>query len=172
MNERHVGTLVIGAGQAGLAIGYHLRRCGLPFVIVDENDRVGNAWRKRWDSLRLFTPAPYNGLPGMPFPGPSSLYPTKDQTADYLEAYARTFELPVRTGVRVDRLSAAADRFEASCGDEVLSADNVVVATGAYHHPRVPAFAATLNGSINQIHSSARGTSWWSAPGTLEPRSP
>ena len=154
MNEHHVGTLVIGAGQAGLAIGYHLRRSGLPFVIADENDRVGNAWRKRWDSLRLFTPAPYNGLPGMPFPGPSSLYPTKDEAADYLEAYARTFELPVRTGVRVDRLSAATGRFEASCGEDVLSAANVVVATGAYHHPRVPDFAATLDGSIYQIHSS------------------
>ena len=108
MYERHVGTLVIGAGQAGLAMGYHLRRRGLPFVIVDKDDRVGSAWRKRWDSLRLFTPTPYNGLPGVPFPGPSSLHPTKDQAADYLEAYA-TLELPVRTGVRVDRLSAATD---------------------------------------------------------------
>jgi putative flavoprotein involved in K+ transport len=154
MNEHSVGTLVIGAGQAGLAIGYHLRRRGLPFVIVDEHDRVGNAWRKRWDSLRLFTPAPYNGLPGMPFPGPSDLYPTKDETADYLETYALKFELPVRTGVRVDRLSASPDGFEASCGNDVLPAENVVVATGAYHHPRVPAFAATLNGTIYQIHSN------------------
>jgi putative flavoprotein involved in K+ transport len=154
MKDPHVGTLVIGAGQAGLAIGYHLRRRGLRFVIVDENDRVGNAWRTRWDSLRLFTPARYDGLPGMPFPGPSSRYPTKDETADYVEAYARKFELPVRTGVRVDRLSAAGGRFEASCGADVLSADTVVVATGAYHHPRVPAFAAALNGSIYQIHSS------------------
>lgn len=154
MNERHVGTLVIGAGQAGLAMGYHLRRRGLPFVIVDENDRIGSAWRTRWDSLRLFTPAPYDGLPGMPFPGSSSLYPTKDEMADYLEAYARTFELAVRTGIRVNRLSAVSDRFEASSGEEVLSADNVVVATGAYHHPSVPPFAATLNGSIYQIHSS------------------
>jgi putative flavoprotein involved in K+ transport len=90
----------------------------------------------------------------MPFPGPSSLYPTKDEIADYLEAYARTFELPVRTGVRVDRLSVAANRFDASCGENVLSADNVAVATGAYHHPRVPTFAATLNGNIHQLHSS------------------
>jgi putative flavoprotein involved in K+ transport len=154
MNEHHVGTLVIGAGQAGLAVGYHLGRSGLPFVIVDANDRVGDAWRKRWDSLRLFTPAPYNGLPGMSFPGPSSLYPTKDEVADYLEAYARTFELPVRTGVRVERLSAATRRFAAACGGDVLSADSVVVATGSYQHPRVPAFAATLNRTIRQIHSS------------------
>jgi putative flavoprotein involved in K+ transport len=154
MNERHVGTLVIGAGQAGLAVGYHLRRHGLAFEMVDENDRVGAAWRKRWDGLRLFTPARYDALPAMPFPGPSSLYPTKDQAADYLETYARTFELPVRTGVKVNRLSAATEGFKASCGDEVLSASNVVVATGAYHNPRIPAFAAALNGNIFQIHSS------------------
>ena len=154
MHTPQVGTLVIGAGQAGLAIGYHLKRRGLPFVIVDENDRVGDAWRKRWDSLRLFTPAAYNGLPGMPFPGPSSLYPTKDETADYLETYARTFELPVRTGVRVDRLSSAGIRFAAACGEDVLSANDVVVATGAYHHPRVPPFAAALDANIYQIHSS------------------
>jgi putative flavoprotein involved in K+ transport len=121
---------------------------------VDENEHVGDAWRKRWDNLRLFTPARYNGLPGMPFPGLSSAYPTKDETADYLAAYARRFELPVRTGVRVDRLLAAAGRFEAACGQEVLLAANVVVATGAYHVPRIPAFAASLNDAIYQIHSS------------------
>src|SRR5262245_43915944 len=97
-------TIVIGGSQAGLAVGYHLRRRSLPFVIVDENKRVGDAWRSRWDSLRLFTPARYNGLPGMPFPAPASDYPTKDETASYLETYAREFALPVRTGVKVDRL--------------------------------------------------------------------
>ncbi len=153
MNRRQVETLVIGGSQAGLAVGYHLRRRGLPFVIVDANERVGDAWRNRWDSLRLFTPARYDGLPGMPFPGSSSVYPTKDETADYLEAYARELGLPVRTGVRVDRLSAAADRFEASCGEDMWSAAHVVVATGAYHHPRIPAFAASLTESIYQIHS-------------------
>jgi putative flavoprotein involved in K+ transport len=154
MNRHHVETLVIGGSQAGLATGYYLRRRGLPFVIVDENERVGGAWRKRWDSLRLFTPTRYDGLPGMPFPGPSSMYPTKDETANYLEAYAHEFDLPVRTAVRVDRLSVAAGRFEASCGEEILSAANVVVATGAFHHPRIPAFAASLNDGISQIHSS------------------
>jgi putative flavoprotein involved in K+ transport len=154
MDRDHVETVVIGGSQAGLAAGYHLRRHGLPFVIVDENERVGDAWRKRWDSLRLFTPASYNGLPGMPFPGPASVYPTKDETANYLEAYAREFALPVRTGVKVDRLSTAGDHFEVFCGEEVLSAANVVVATGAYHHPRVPAFASGLDGAIIQLHSS------------------
>jgi len=154
MDRDHVETVVIGGSQAGLAVGYHLQRRGLPFVIVDENERVGDAWRKRWDSLRLFTPASYNGLPGMPFPGPASVYPTKDETANYLEAYAREFALPVRTGVKVDRLSTAGDHFEVFCGEEVLSAANVVVATGAYHHPRVPAFASGLDGAIIQLHSS------------------
>lgn len=154
MNRTQVGTLVIGGGQAGLAVGYHLRRRQLPFAIVDEHERVGDAWRKRWDRLRLFTPARYDGLPGMPFPGASAVYPTKDQAADYLEPCARQFELPLRTGIKVDRLSSAGDRFEAFCGGEVLSATNVVVATGAYHHPRVPAFAAALDRAIVQLHSS------------------
>ena len=118
------------------------------------NRRVGDPWRNRWDSLRLFTPAPYDGLPGMPFPGGSSVYPTKDEAANYLEAYARQFGLPVRTGVRVDRLSAAGEGFEAICGEEVLWARNVVVATGAYHHPRIPSFAAEFDGAIRQLHSS------------------
>ena len=98
-------TVVVGAGQAGLSVGYHLARRDLPFVILDANERIGDSWRKRWDSLRLFTPARYNALPGMAFPGPAHSFSSKDEVADYLEAYAEQFELPVRTGVRVDRLS-------------------------------------------------------------------
>src|SRR6266498_744032 len=98
-------TVVIGGGQAGLAVGYHLARRGQRFVILDANQRIGDPWRSRWESLRLFTPARYDGLPGMPFPAPAFSYPTKDQVADYLEAYAARFDLPVRSGVRVDRLS-------------------------------------------------------------------
>ena len=154
MNENRVDTLVIGGGQAGLAVGYHLRRQRVPFLVLDQNQRIGDAWRNRWDSLRLFTPAKYSELPGLRFPGPSSAYPTKDETANYLEAFAHRFELPVRTGVRVDRLSAGGRRFEARCREEVWTADNVVVATGAYHHPRIPAFAAGLNRDIRQLHSS------------------
>ena len=136
MSDRQLGTVVIGGSQAGLAVGYYLKQRGLPFVILDENDRIGDAWRKRWDSLRLFTPGRYDGLPGMPFPGSPSSYPTKDETADYLETYAREFELPVRTGVKVDRLSKVGDRFEVICGEHTLFAENVVVATGAYQQPR------------------------------------
>ncbi|HEU4690233.1 MAG TPA: NAD(P)-binding domain-containing protein [Vicinamibacterales bacterium] len=153
MTEQQLGSVVIGGSQAGLAVGYHLRQRGLPFVILDENDRVGAAWRNRWDSLRLFTPGRYNGLPGMPFPGSPGAYPTKDETADYLEAYARAFELPVRTGVKVDRLAKTGDRFEVTCGQQALSAENVVVATGAFNNPRVPSFARELDQSIVQLHS-------------------
>jgi putative flavoprotein involved in K+ transport len=153
MHER-VETVVIGGGQAGLAVGYHLRQRGLPFVILDENERVGDGWRRRWDSLRLFTPANYDGLPGMPFPGPPSYYPTKDETADFLEAYARQFQLPIRAGVKVGRLGRNGDRFEVSSGDDTLSAENVVVATGGYHHPRIPSFASQLDRAIVQLHST------------------
>ena len=153
MVDPDLGTVVIGGSQSGLAVGYYLKQRGLPFVIVDQNDRIGDAWRNRWDSLRLFTPARYDGLPGMPFPGSPSSYPTKDETADYLEIYAREFELPVRTGVKVDRVSKARDRFEVSCGEHTLYAENVVVATGAFNAPRVPGFARELDECIVQLHS-------------------
>ena len=153
MSEQQLGTIVIGGSQAGLAVGYYLKQRGLPFVILDENDRIGDAWRKRWDSLRLFTPGRYDGLPGMAFPGSPWAYPTKDETADYLEAYARAFELPVRSGVKVDRLAKTRDRFEVTCGQHTLFAENVVVATGAFNNPKVPSFARELDQSIVQLHS-------------------
>jgi putative flavoprotein involved in K+ transport len=154
MRERHVETVIIGGGQAGLATGYHLRQRSRPFLILDAHDRIGDAWRTRWDSLRLFTPARYCGLPGMPFPARRSVYPTKDETADYLEGYAQHFGLPVRSGVKVNGLSAVGDRFQVACGDDSLSADNVVVAFGAYHHPRIPPFAADLSPEVVQLHST------------------
>jgi putative flavoprotein involved in K+ transport len=144
-------TVIVGGGQAGLAVGYHLARRGRRFVILDANQRVGDAWRQRWDSLRLFTPARYNGLPGMHFPAPASSSPTKDQVADYLEAYATRFDLPVRTGVRVDRLARDADRYVLAAGDRRFQADHVVIASGAYQRPRIPAFAAELDPGILQL---------------------
>jgi putative flavoprotein involved in K+ transport len=148
-----VGTVVVGAGQAGLSMGYHLARRGLPFVILDAHERIGDAWRKRWDSLRLFSPARYSGLPGMPFPGPPRAFPTKDEMADYLEAYAARFELPVRTGVRVTRLSRNAERFELTAGDMRFEAGNVVVAMASHQVPRCPEFALELDPGIVQLHS-------------------
>jgi putative flavoprotein involved in K+ transport len=102
MINQPVGTVVIGGSQAGLAVGYYLKQRDLPFVILDENERIGDAWRKRWDSLRLFTPARYNGLPGMSCPGRPWAYPTKDEIADYLQAYAREFSLSERASKSTD----------------------------------------------------------------------
>jgi putative flavoprotein involved in K+ transport len=153
MNDPQLQTVVIGGSQAGLAVGYHLMQRRVPFVILDENDRVGDAWRKRWDSLRLFTPGRYDGLPGMPFPGSRFSYPTKGEAADYLETYVREFNRPVRTGVKVARLSKTGARFAVVCDHYPLLAKNVVVATGAYNNPRVPPFARELDESIVQLHS-------------------
>ncbi len=154
VTPERIETIVIGGGQSGLAVGYHLTRRGRPFVILDANDRIGDSWRKRWDSLRVFTPARINGLPGMPFSAPSSSFPTKDEVADYLAAYAARFKLPVRTGVRVDGLSRVGDRFVVTSGDRRFEADNVVVGTGWFHNPRVPVFARELDSAIMQMHSS------------------
>jgi putative flavoprotein involved in K+ transport len=157
MNDRqteHFETIVIGGGQAGLTVGYHLKKSGGPFVILDANERVGDAWRKRWDSLRLFTPARYCALPGYRFPAPRLSFPTKDQMADYLESYAARFELPIRTGVSIDRVAKENGRFVVEAGGERLEADNVVVATGAHQIPKAPAFASELDPAIRQLHSS------------------
>ena len=154
LGPERVETVVIGAGQAGLATGYHLARRGREFVILDANQRIGDAWRTRWDSLRLFTPARYDGLPGSPFPAPAWSFPTKDEVADYLEAYAARFELPVRTGVHVDGLSREGDRYVVVAGKNRYEADQVVVASGAYQRPRIPTFAPELDPGILQLHSS------------------
>jgi putative flavoprotein involved in K+ transport len=154
MDTERVETVIVGGGQAGLATAYFLRRRGEPFVILDAEDRVGDVWRHRWDSLRLFTYARYSGLPGLRFPAPGWSFPTKDEMADYLETYAATFDLDVRSGIRVDSVSTDAERFVVSAGDLRYEADNVVVATGAHRIPKVPAFAGELDPSILQLHSS------------------
>jgi putative flavoprotein involved in K+ transport len=150
----HFETIVVGGGQAGLSVGYHLAKRGLPFVILDANDRIGDAWRNRWDSLRLFTPGRYSALPRMPLPGTPHAFPTKDEVADYLEGYAARFELPVRSGVRVDRLTRNGDPFEVSAGDRRFEADNVVVAMATHQVPSVPPFARELDPGVVQLHAA------------------
>jgi putative flavoprotein involved in K+ transport len=150
----YVETLVIGGGQAGLATGYHLSRRGLDYAVVDANDRIGDAWRNRWDSLRLFTPSWFNGLPGMPFPGYAWAFPSKDEMADYLESYARHFDIPVETGVKVERLSREGGLFVATAGQRRFTADNVVVAMSSWQKPRIPEFADELDPGIIQLHVS------------------
>jgi putative flavoprotein involved in K+ transport len=153
MSEQ-VETVIVGGGQAGLAVGYHLAQLGRSFVILDSNERTGDSWRSRWDSLRLFTPAYLNALPGLEFPGPRHQPSTKDEMADYLEAYASRFDLPVRRGLCVDSLTKITDRFVVSAGDQRFEADNVVVATGGYPGAYVPDFADQLDADITQLHSS------------------
>jgi putative flavoprotein involved in K+ transport len=148
-------TAIVGGGQAGLAVGYHLQKQGRPFVILEANERIGDSWRRRhWNSLRLFTPAGHDGLPGWRFPAPSWSFPTKNELADYLEAYATRFELPVRTGISVDRVSREGARYVIGAGDTMFEADNVVVASGSYRIPTVPEFASALDPRIVQMHSS------------------
>jgi putative flavoprotein involved in K+ transport len=147
-------TIVVGGGQAGLAVSYHLAKRGMPHLVLDAHPRIGDAWRGRWDSLRLFTPAHLNTLPGMSFPAPPRSYPTKDQMADYLEAYAARFELPVETGVRVQRLSQNGRGFALDAGGRRYEAENVIVAMASYQQPKIPLFAAQLDAGIRQLHSS------------------
>ena len=149
-----VDTVIIGAGQAGLSVAYYLKRAGIEFVLLEAAERVGDSWRRRWDSLRLFTPARYDGLVGMPFPAPSHSFPTKDEMADYLAAYAERFALPVRTSVRVDRVTQEGGQYLVSAGRRAWTASNVVVAMATYQRPKVPAFAPELDTGIVQLHSS------------------
>lgn len=149
-NDFH--TVVVGGGQAGLAVGYYLARQGRKFVILDASARVGDSWRKRWDSLLLFTPARFNGLPGMRFPAPRDKFIAKDEMADYLESYAQHFKLPVRGSTMVDRLTKIGDRFVLSAGAEQFHADNVIVAMGR-QAPWTPPFAKELDPGIVQLHS-------------------
>lgn len=163
-----IDTVVIGGGQSGLAAGYRLADQGVQFAILDAGSRVGDSWRARWDSLRLFTPARLDNLPGMPFPSAKSYFPSKDETADYLESYAKRFSLPLRLGVKVDRLAREGERFVATAGDRRFEATNVIVATGPFQKPRTPAFAGELAPAIRQMHSSAyRNTGQLAAGDTL-----
>ena len=144
-------VVIVGGGQAGLAAGYHLARARVPFVIFDANRRVGDSWRSRWGSLRLFTPARIDGLPGMPFPGGPSDLPSKDAMADYLAVYADHFKLPVRSDVLVTALDAVDGCYVLTVDGREVEADQVIVATGANQTPRIPAFAAALDPEINQL---------------------
>jgi len=148
-------TVIIGGGQAGLALGRHLKEQQRDFLILDANPRTGDAWRQRWDSLRVFTPAKYDGLPGVAFPADPLSFPTKDEVAGYLESYAARHALPVLHGTRVERLWREADHFVAASNGRRWEARNAVVATGVSQAPKVPAFAAGLAPSTVQLHSGA-----------------
>ena len=145
---------VVGAGQAGLAMGYFLARQGKRFVILERADSIGSAWRDRWESLTLFTPRRYSGLPGLPFPGDPEGYPSRDEVIAYLEQYAETFELPVELSSNVGRLTSDDGRFLFEVDQRTIRADQVVVATGPFQAPYVPQLAERLAPEICQTHST------------------
>lgn len=152
---QEVDTVIVGGGQAGLALAYWLAKEGRDFLILDQHGRPGDAWRQRWDSLKLFTPAKYDGLPGWPFPGDRLAFPTKDQLADYLEEYVRRFDLPFVSHVHVEEISSEDGGFVVAAGDRLWRTRNVVIATGGHHLPKRPAFAGELDPDIVQLHSQA-----------------
>jgi len=147
-------VVVIGGSQAGLAVGYHLAQLGLRFVILDAGDETGHVWRSRWDSLTLFTPAQYSGLPGMPFPAPKDTYPSKDDVAGYLQAYASAFDLPVKINTKVKSLTQRDGTYVVTTADGDLTTSHVVVATGPFQVPFVPPIADNVDEAVFQMHSA------------------
>ncbi len=147
-------VVVIGGSQAGLAVGYHLTKRGLSYVILDAGSETGHMWRSRWDSLTLFTPAQYSGLPGMAFPSPKDTYPSKDDVATYLQSYASAFDLPVRHNAKVMSITQRDGASVVTTADAEFTASQVVVATGPFQVPFIPPIAADLDKTVFQIHSA------------------
>jgi putative flavoprotein involved in K+ transport len=147
-------VVVVGGGQAALAAAHLLASAGLDLVVLDDRARTGDAWRARWDSLRLFTPAGFDALPGMPFPALRNHRPGRDEMADYLACYAETFSLPVRHRTRARRLDRVGGRYLVDTDHGVFEARDVVVATGAFTAPRTPSYATELDPSLGQLHST------------------
>jgi putative flavoprotein involved in K+ transport len=147
-------VVVVGGSQAGLAMAWHLAQQGLRFLVLEAGPEVGHVWRSRWDSLKLFTPAQYDALPGMAFPAPADTYPTKEPVADYLQAYVAAFNLPVRLNARATRLSKTDDGFEVQTADSTFRARQLVVATGPFQVPFVPPQARGFDPSVTQVHSA------------------
>jgi putative flavoprotein involved in K+ transport len=152
--EATYDVVVIGAGQAGLAIGYFLQRQGRNFVILEGSDSIGSAWLDRWESLRLFTPRRYSGLPGRPFPGDPEGYPDRDEVIAYLERYAETFELPIELNSLVRGLTRDNGQIVLEVDGRRITAEQVVVATGPFQKPFIPEVANRLEPEVFQPHST------------------
>ncbi len=153
-SEERSEVIVVGGGQAGLVAGYHLSRAQVPFLILDASSRVGEPWRRRWDSLLLFTVARYSSLPGLPFPGDPEHFPGKDEVADYLETYARTLAQPVRLDTPVTGLERSDGSYRLDTAAGAYAARQIIVATGAYQQPYVPAIARKLDDDVIQLHGA------------------
>jgi putative flavoprotein involved in K+ transport len=148
-------VVVIGAGQAGLAIGYHLKQLGLTFILLDKAERIGESWRNRYDSLKLFTPAEYDSLPGLRFPAPEGHYPIKDEVAEYLEGYAKHFDLPVKLQTQLEVLEKQSDVFRLQTNRGVYQTPRVIIATGPFQTPLIPSLSQQLDNEIVQLHSGS-----------------
>lgn len=160
-------TIIIGAGQAGLSASYYLKQQGIPHTVFERNARVGDQWRRRWDSLELFTPTKYNSLPGKPFPGSKWDPPDKDTVAEYMEDYAKDFELPVECGITVEKAQPNDDQFRIHTDQGIRTAENVIVATGAFQKPYVPSCRRDFDDSVLQLHSSEYRNPRQLKPGTV-----
>jgi putative flavoprotein involved in K+ transport len=153
-DDEQLDVVVVGGSQSGLAMAWHLQRQGLNFVVLEAGPEVGHTWRSRWDTLKLFTPAQYDALPGMAFPAPADTYPTKDPVADYLQAYVAAHDLPVRVNARVTSLTRTDGGFEVQAAGQTYRARHVVVATGPFQVPFLPPMAAKLDATVTQLHSA------------------
>jgi putative flavoprotein involved in K+ transport len=151
---QQVEVAIIGAGQAGLAAGYYLSQQNRNFVILEKAEQVGQAWRDRWDSLKLITPNPYNDLPGLSFPSQSIDFPTRNDVISYLENYAHKYQFPIEYSQSVNVLKSIDNGFRIEANTRTIEAQHVIVATGAFHKPFIPRFSSDLPDNINQIHSS------------------
>lgn len=160
-------VVVVGGGQAGLAAGHYLRRKEIPFAIIDSHLRVGDPWRRRWQSLRLFTPARIDGLPGLRFPADATAHPTKEEMASYLEVYATHFDLPVRSGITATRLARAGNAFEIDTSEGRLTAAQVILATGSNQVPKVPSWAGSLSPEVKQLTAASYGSTADLHPGDV-----
>ncbi|EJR65009.1 hypothetical protein IIO_01649 [Bacillus cereus VD115] len=147
-------VIIVGAGQAGLAIGYYLKQAGYSFLLLEAGDRVGDSWRNRYDSLQLFTPREYSSLPSMILKGEGNGFPSKDEIATYLEEYARHFKLPVQLQTEVLKIKKEKDIFELHTSKEILQSKKIIIASGGFQQPFIPSFSQHLSSHIFQIHSS------------------
>ncbi|WP_068618593.1 flavin-containing monooxygenase [Paenibacillus tuaregi] len=149
-----VDVIIVGGGQAGLALAYYLKQKNLNFIVLEANPAIGDSWRERYDSLRLFTPRKFSSLPGLTFPGSPGGCPTKDEAARYLTDYAEYWNLPVRTGIKVMKIVKENEGFTVHADSGDFYSRNVVAATGPFQQPYTPAFSSCLDSDVVQIHSS------------------
>ncbi|MFT4929362.1 MAG: putative flavoprotein involved in K+ transport, partial [Phenylobacterium sp.] len=146
--------IVVGAGQAGLSIAYHLKQAGLSFLLIDGDDQVGASWLKRWDSLSLFTPSQYNGLPGFDFPMKEGTYPDKNEVARYLSEYVSKFDLPVKLNCSAKKVTRDGEQYNVETSTGPMTCTNLIVATGPFHTPFIPGCHNDISADVTQLHSS------------------